>query len=258
MKKKHFAPRRVQWIFFDIGDVLVNEDRLRFKIFKKLKNRLADKKIDLSFEEILATREDLIMDHADEHPHDSIAKLYLSDKEYHEWHHDIKNFVHEQIGRELILVPGIPTLVRSLSSQYGLGLIADQPHQTLHFLDKHHLLKFFRVHAVSGVLNRNRPRKKVFEWAVNQAGCSFDQALMIGDRLDNDIVPAKQLDMMTIQARWNTYRKGYTPKTKMETQYLDSLHRTKNWRVEPASEGETADTIVDRVSRLAGVIEDFG
>ncbi len=258
MNKTPPEPRRVRWIFFDIGDVLVNEDRLRFRIFKKLETRLKKKKLGLTLEEILSAREDLIMDHADEHPHDSIAKLYLTEKEYHEWHRDIKQYIHTHLTRELILVPGMKTLLKALSRHYALGLIADQPHQTLNFLSRQSILRYFRVHAISGVLNQNKPRKKVFEWAINKAGCSFGQAVMIGDRLDNDIVPAKQLDMITIQARWNTYKKGYTPRTTAEALYLDSLDRTKNWRVDPASQGETADIIVEKVSDLHRAIESLG
>ena len=43
-----------------------------------------------------------------------------------------------------------------------------------------------------------KPDKKIFEMALNRAGCRPERAMMIGDRIDNDIIPAKKLGMKTI------------------------------------------------------------
>jgi len=37
-----------------------------------------------------------------------------------------------------------------------------------------------------------KPDQKIFEITLNKAECSPREACMIGDRLDNDIVPAKK------------------------------------------------------------------
>ena len=43
-----------------------------------------------------------------------------------------------------------------------------------------------------------KPDKRIFEIALNRANCEPAQSIMIGDRIDNDIVPAKKLGMRTI------------------------------------------------------------
>lgn len=43
-----------------------------------------------------------------------------------------------------------------------------------------------------------KPDKRIFEIALERSSCSPARAVMIGDRLDNDIVPAKLLGMHTI------------------------------------------------------------
>lgn len=245
----------VDWIFFDIGDTLVNEDKLRFNLYRILEKNLHDNKIDLTFQDILSAREDLILGHADESPHYTIAKMYLPEGMYHQWHHDIKNYIHRHLRRDLILIPGIDRVLKKLSKSYSLGLIADQPHEILDFLKKHNVLDYFKVHAISGLLGLNKPRKTIYEWAINHAGCSFESALMIGDRIDRDIVPAKEFDMFTIQVRWQTYRKGFEPVNKKQELYLDSLHRLKNWQIEPTTKKETPDAVVERLSRLPEAIE---
>ena len=44
-----------------------------------------------------------------------------------------------------------------------------------------------------------KPDPAIFRYALSVAGCAPEQALMIGDRLDNDIFPAKALGMKTLR-----------------------------------------------------------
>ncbi|WP_242846550.1 HAD family hydrolase [Butyrivibrio sp. LB2008] len=43
-----------------------------------------------------------------------------------------------------------------------------------------------------------KPDKRIFNIALSKASCIPENAVMIGDRIDNDIVPAKELGMKTI------------------------------------------------------------
>ena len=43
-----------------------------------------------------------------------------------------------------------------------------------------------------------KPDPRLFEIALERASCLPSQAVMIGDRIDNDIIPAKRLGMKTI------------------------------------------------------------
>ena len=44
----------------------------------------------------------------------------------------------------------------------------------------------------------SKPDRHIFEIALERSCCKPENAVMIGDRIDNDIVPAKQLGMKTI------------------------------------------------------------
>ena len=44
-----------------------------------------------------------------------------------------------------------------------------------------------------------KPDERIFELAMERADCSPEEAVMIGDRLDNDIAPAKRLGITTIR-----------------------------------------------------------
>ena len=46
-----------------------------------------------------------------------------------------------------------------------------------------------------------KPDPRLFHLSLNRAGCPADEALMVGDRLDNDIAPAKAVGMQTVWIR---------------------------------------------------------
>ena len=46
-----------------------------------------------------------------------------------------------------------------------------------------------------------KPDIRIFEIALKRAGCKPEQSVMVGDRIDNDIVPAKKVGMRTIQIK---------------------------------------------------------
>ena len=60
---------------------------------------------------------------------------------------------------------------------------------------------YFGVVASSAELGVAKPDPKIFRLALAMAECEPSQAVMIGDRIDNDVVPAKQYGMWTVWVR---------------------------------------------------------
>ena len=52
--------------------------------------------------------------------------------------------------------------------------------------------------AASAEIGYAKPNKKIFERAFEIAGCCAEESVMVGDRLDNDMSPAKALGMKTV------------------------------------------------------------
>ena len=48
-------------------------------------------------------------------------------------------------------------------------------------------------------LGLEKPDSAIFSLALERAGCAPSEAVMIGDRLDNDIRPARQLGWRTVR-----------------------------------------------------------
>ena len=99
------------------------------------------------------------------------------------------------------LYPETKIVLGELAHKYKLGIIANQSAGTQNRLDNWGIGKYFDIVVASAEAGCAKPDLKIFKLALEQSGCKPDNAAMIGDRLDNDIVPAKKLGMKTIWVR---------------------------------------------------------
>ncbi len=82
---------------------------------------------------------------------------------------------------------------------YRLGVIANQQPGTERRLLDWDLLQFFDVIAASAECGAAKPQPEIFLYALRQTDCRPENAVMVGDRIDNDILPAKALGMRTVR-----------------------------------------------------------
>ena len=82
-----------------------------------------------------------------------------------------------------------------------LGIIANQIAGINQRLKNWGLLKYFDVVVTSAERGISKPNKFIFKKAFELAKCNPENAMMVGDRLDNDVLPAKQLGMKTVWLR---------------------------------------------------------
>ena len=82
-----------------------------------------------------------------------------------------------------------------------LGLAANQPHATLAVLDTHGVGPYFHHREVSGTHGFRKPDLRLFIRCCDDLGVEPAECIMIGDRIDNDIAPARTLGISTILFR---------------------------------------------------------
>ena len=127
--------------------------------------------------------------------------------------------------------PGTETLLCTLSERFRLGIIANQPAGTKQRLSAYGLLKYFQVCLSSTEERLEKPDPAIFERALSKAGCLPGEAVMVGDRLDNDIAPAHRLG-------WETIR------------VLQGFARVQ----EPRSDMEKAHHVVRSIGEITGLL----
>ena len=132
------------------------------------------------------------------------------------------------------LNPGIEGVIRKLKQKYVLALAGNQPSGVKKLLRHYRLLDYFTSTDVSGDIGKAKPDPEFFMHILNKLEVMPGEAMMVGDRLDNDIIPAKKLGMKTVLLKVGTYSV-----------------------LEPRNPGEIADAVVRTISDLPDAIADL-
>lgn len=170
--------KNVKWIFFDIGSTLVDEHKVYEHIFRDIAE-LTDKKY-----------EDIYDEAVDLYKHNKKGDIELGIKyklPRRKWHTE-----------DEALYKDAETCLETLIPKYKIGVIANQSFGIKDRLKNWGILKYFDLVIVSAEEGIAKPDSKIFEIALQRARCNPNQAVMIGDRIDNDIIPAKKIGMHTI------------------------------------------------------------
>lgn len=95
---------------------------------------------------------------------------------------------------------------------YRLGIIANQPTWIRARMEEWGLLRYFEPECViiSDEVAVSKPQPEIFQFALQQAGVTADEAVMIGNDYTYDMLPAKRLGMRTV---WIEREDPYSPGT---------------------------------------------
>lgn len=198
----------IKRLFFDLGSTLVDETDCYLKRYAE-----AVEHTNLSFEDF---RDKAIEFYRQNRKGDHEAANYYG-LTLPKWHTELEK-----------LYPNVSSVLEALICKgYKLGVIANQPLGTRERLEKWGISGYFHVVMASAEEGVAKPDLRIFQRALSEAGCLPENAVMIGDRLDNDIVPAKKIGMKTVWVRQGMSRY--------------SIHGTME---------EEPDHIIDEISEL--------
>jgi HAD superfamily hydrolase (TIGR01549 family) len=97
---------------------------------------------------------------------------------------------------------GIVDVIRWLhAGKLALGLAANQPSGTIAVLDAHGVGQFFGHREVSGTHGFKKPDVRLFLRCCDDLRVRAEECIMVGDRIDNDVAPARVLGMRTVLFR---------------------------------------------------------
>jgi HAD superfamily hydrolase (TIGR01549 family) len=123
----------------------------------------------------------------------------------------IRTYIHDEDHRKQIQdklkfrkelerpFPSAAKVLERLSHYYRIGIIANQSPGTETRLESYGLRKYVDVLACSAEEGVSKPDPELYAVALKQAGCAPEEAVMVGDRIDNDIIPARSLGLHTIR-----------------------------------------------------------
>jgi putative hydrolase of the HAD superfamily len=106
------------------------------------------------------------------------------------------------------LRPDIDGLLRRLRERgLSLGIVANQPEAVRERLMRAGIGDLFAYQGLSGFTGFSKPDPRAFQAAAEALGVTPADCIMVGDRIDNDIVPAKALGMAAILLRGGRHRR---------------------------------------------------
>jgi putative hydrolase of the HAD superfamily len=115
------------------------------------------------------------------------------------------------------LRPGIAELLARLAGQgLKLGVVANQPADAIERMRRAGIAHVFSHYALSGLVGLRKPDPEIFLDAARALGVPPARCIMVGDRIDNDIAPAKTVGMATIRFRAGRHARQ-RPRSRAET-----------------------------------------
>ena len=85
-------------------------------------------------------------------------------------------------------------------------MIANQYRTVRDVLRREGLDGLFRILVISEEAGVSKPNPAIFERALREAGCKPQEAVMVGDRIDFDVEPARALGFHTVRIKWGPFR----------------------------------------------------
>ena len=169
----------IKWLFFDLGGVLLDET---------------------------AAWEDRIHRTCQKHSISADVLRSEMEKAARSNRHEYKGALEalgisfgEKWNSEFIApYPEAAQVLSQLKQKYRLGVIANQPLNTRKRMEKWQLAEYFDLMLISAEVGFSKPDPILFREALYKAQITAEKCVMIGDKLTNDIAPAKALGFKTI------------------------------------------------------------
>lgn len=195
----------VKYIFFDIGYTLVNEDNVWIKRCKE--QAQTQQALDWGI-----TADTLMQD---------VKTASLQFKS--QWKSVIAKYGFTQSAKYKsdleTLYDDTRFVLEKLSKKFSLGIIANQSSDLMERLHSWDIDKYFSTVVSSADYGISKPDERLFTIALQKSNCPAHSAVMVGDRLDNDILPANKLGFQTVRIKQGLAKDQIAPSTLYQPTY---------------------------------------
>ena len=181
----------IDWVFLDVGNVLFIDDPQNFQGYRFVHELISKHHADYTFAEMLAEREKWALYRGRFHSQKNRPPAAAG------------NWIHKPCSRRcgriwsslttssICSMRARSTCCRSCGRGGGWEsspISRPNAEKVSNAAD----CSIFLTSSPSAMkLDLHKPDRRLYEWAIAQAGCDPARAVMVGDRRDNDIAPAK-------------------------------------------------------------------
>lgn len=245
----------ISWVFFDVGNVLLNDDVAMAYVYEMLYEEISKIHRTVTFDYLISERERLIVESANGQPHRSLGKRFLGEEGWQRLRLRIMEELNKNYEKYHLPVPGANTTLKRLYREYHLGVAANQVPACRQALAKYGLKEYLSIIWLSEEIGLSKPAPRFYEALLEQADCRPEKAVMIGDRIDYDVVPPNSIGMKTIQVRLDFGNVRLVPISRFSRVYFDSLNRVRVSQIRPTADLESPDLTVTSLEEIPAGIE---
>jgi HAD superfamily hydrolase (TIGR01549 family) len=240
-------------VFLDVGNVLIDDDPFLCEVFRLLYQTLPTESPKARPERFWVDLERALRVRG----HQAIEYLGFR---YHgrQWpkvRKKIQRDMAEQWWALARMIPQVPATLQSLRESYRLGIIANQPSHVVERLNGWGLLPLFDMVLLDSHYGVGKPDASLFRLALEQARVDPYDSVMVGDRLDNDVVPARRLGMRAVLIWLNVLEKGWEPEGEWGRTFWEVLKRLPVPRWDDILPKERPMALVRRWEQMPDTLE---
>lgn len=197
----------IDWVFLDVGGIIFRDDSYFTALYESIAAAVPQTTRTDYDEALRGLRA------AQAEPFtDALLRAFVADAGEHPGVRAAADARWEETGhRPGELYPEALDVMRTLAERYRLGCITNHFSWIRDRADEAGFAGLVGAWAISAELGVDKPGAAIFREALRQAGTTPDRAVMVGDRLDRDIVPTKALGMRTIWVLRNEAPDDPTP-----------------------------------------------
>ena len=216
-------------IFLDAGGVILDE-----MVFEENSSKIITKIIkkynpEYTFENYWKDVDEAVYRYVPK-VYDYILYKNITDiKDYRKSKEQYKNEINF-LNKEFVLVDGLEKFLTIFSKDYCIGILGQYGKDFWHFLDNTGILKYFTFSEIQDDYKITKPNPKYFEAILEKCECKAEESIMIGDRIDKDIIPVKMIGMKTIRIKVGIH-KDQEPRTPEEIPNL-TVEKIKEIKIE--------------------------
>ena len=104
------------------------------------------------------------------------------------------------------ITDGLLEFLEVFSPYYRIGILGQYGIKFKKYLEMNGILKYFTFSEIQDNYLITKPDTRYYEAILNNCNCLAGQSIMIGDRIDKDIIPAKMVGMKTIRIRTGIHK----------------------------------------------------
>lgn len=211
---------KIDWIFFDVGGVLIEDD-----VFEETRRSLLLRTLRVIDSSITQSNLDEMILKASSMTgpiNDNVLNLFIRDKQKL---YIARNFLAgrknelNEVATQNCVRKEAKIVLGKLAKKYQLGLIANQPTANKNLLEEAGISKFLNHFLVSQEHGFGKPDLRYFQSVFNATGANPESSAMVDNNIERGLSPAKKLKMTTV---W------YKNKNKADIASRDIDHTIEN------------------------------